>query len=406
MPTTYLYRVRDKGGRLLEGSLEADDTGLVANKLREMGYFPISIEAQGVSALQRELHIPGLGKRVKPREVAIFTRQFATMVNAGLTLLRALTILAEQTDNPVLAKAVSDVRNDVQVGASLSMALSRHPKIFSRLFVSMVRAGEAGGVLDSVLLQLAETIEKQVALRSKIRAAMTYPVAVFGLVVCILVAMLLFVVPMFKSLYKQLHGTLPLITRVLIQVSSIFKTGFPVVIALVAAGVYGVRRWKSTPDGRTTWDRWKLRVPIFGNLFHKTALTRFARTLSVLLKSGVPILESLEITAETVGNAVVAAAIRDVQTAVKGGDTMARPLGNHAVFPPMVVQMLAVGEETGALDTMLLKIGDFYDQEVEALVDALTSLLEPILIVFLGGTVGAMVVSLYLPMFNIIKLVK
>jgi type IV pilus assembly protein PilC len=328
------------------------------------------------------------------------------MINSGLTLLRSLTILAEQTDNPVLRKAINDVRNDVQTGSSLSVALSRHPKMFSRLFVSMVRAGEAGGVLDTVLLELAETIEKQVALRSKIRSAMTYPIAVFGLVMCILVAMLLFVVPMFKSLYKQLHGTLPLITRLLISASNMFKTGFPFVIVIVAAAVYGLRRWKRTPDGQAIWDRMKLRVPIFGKLFHKTALTRFSRTLSVLLKAGVPILESLEITADTVGNAVVAAAIRDVQSAVKGGDTMARPLGNHAVFPPMVVQMLAVGEETGALDNMLSKIGDFYDQEVEALVDALTSLLEPILIVFLGGTVGGMVVSLYLPMFNIIKLIK
>ena len=406
MATTYIYRVRDKGGRLLEGSLEADNTGLVANKLREMGYFPISIEAQEVSALQRELHIPGLGKRAKPRDIAIFSRQFATMVNSGLTLLRSLTILGEQTDNPVLRKALNEVRNDVQTGSSLSAALARHPKMFSRLYVSMVRAGEAGGVLDEVLLQLAETIEKQVALRSKIRSAMTYPVAVFGLVMCILVAMLLFVVPMFKSLYKQLHGTLPLITRLLIQVSNMFKTGFPFVFAAVVAATYGIRRWRATTDGRATWDKWKLRVPIFGRLFHKTALTRFARTLSVLLRSGVPILESLEITADTVGNAVVAAAIKDVQTAVKGGDTMARPLGSHPVFPPMVVQMLAVGEETGAVDTMLSKIGDFYDQEVEALVESLTSLLEPILIVFLGGTVGGMVVSLYLPMFNIIKLVK
>ena len=406
MATTFIYRVRDKGGRLLEGSLEADNTGLVANKLREMGYFPISIEAQEVSALQRELHIPGLGKRVKPRDIAIFSRQFATMVNSGLTLLRSLTILGEQTDNPVLRKALNEVRNDVQTGSSLSAALARHPKMFSRLYVSMVRAGEAGGVLDEVLLQLAETIEKQVALRSKIRSAMTYPIAVFGLVMCILVAMLLFVVPMFKSLYKQLHGTLPLITRLLIQVSNLFKTGFPFVVVIVVGSAYGIRRWKATTNGQAAWDRGKLRVPIFGRLFHKTALTRFARTLSVLLRSGVPILESLEITADTVGNAVVASAIKDVQTAVKGGDTMARPLANHPVFPPMVVQMLAVGEETGAVDTMLSKIGDFYDQEVEALVESLTSLLEPILIVFLGGTVGGMVVSLYLPMFNIIKLVK
>jgi type IV pilus assembly protein PilC len=404
--TSYQYRVRDKGGRLLEGSLEADNTSLVANKLREMGYFPISIEAQENRALQRELKIPGLGGRVKQRDVAVFARQFATMVTSGLNLLRSLQILSEQTENPVLAKAANEVRADVETGSSLSAALGRHPKVFSRLFVSMVRAGETGGVLDTVLVELAQTVEKQAALRSKIKSAMTYPVAVFGLVLCILVAMLLFVVPMFKSLYTQLGGKLPFITQKLIDISSTFSTGFPVVIVLGVLGMFGLRRWKATTGGRLAWDRAKLRVPIFGRLFRKTALTRFARTLSVLLHAGVPILESLEITADTVGNSVVANVIHDVQTSVKSGDTMTRPLASNKLFPPMVVQMMAVGEETGALDTMLTKIGDFYDQEVEAMVEGLTSLLEPILVVFLGVTVGTMVVALYLPMFNIIKLVK
>ena len=406
MATTYLYRVRDKGGRLVEGSLEADNTNLVVNKLREMGYFPIAIEAQETSSLQRELHIPFLSGRVKQKDVAVFARQFATMVNSGLTLLRALQILSEQTDSPALAKAVHAVRTDVETGSSLSAALSRHPKAFSRLFVSMVRAGETGGVLDTVLVQLAETIEKQVALRSKIKSAMTYPVAVFGLVSCAVTAMLVFVVPMFKSMYKQLGGHLPAPTQALITASTIMTKGLPIVLLLGAAAVFGIRRWKRTPSGQHHWDRAKLRAPIFGKLFHKTALTRFSRTLAVLLRSGVPILESLEISSDTVGNSVVAAAVKDVQNAVKTGENMARPLANHRVFPPMVVQMMAVGEETGALDTMLSKIADFYDQEVSALVDALTSLLEPLLIVFLGSTVGTMVVCLYMPMFNIIKQIK
>jgi type IV pilus assembly protein PilC len=406
VPTTFQYRVRDKAGRLLEGSLEADNTTLVANKLREMGYFPIAIDAQENSALGRELHIPGFGRRIKQREVAVFSRQFATMVNAGLSLLRALQILGDQTENPVLAAAVNAVRSDVEAGQSLSQAMAHHPRVFSKLFVSMVRAGETGGVLDIVLVQLADTVEKQAALRSKIRSAMTYPAAVFCLVMCITTGMLLFVVPMFKSLYKQLGGKLPFITQQLINISSWMVKGFPIIVIACVLAVVGVRRWRRSPAGALTWDRAKLRVPIFGRLFHKTALTRFARTLAVLLHSGVPILESLEITADTVGNGVVAIAVKDVQTAVKQGDNMARPLASHKVFPPMVVQMMAVGEETGALDTMLSKIGEFYDQEVEALVDSLTSLLEPILVVFLGGTVGTMVVALYLPMFNIIKLVK
>jgi len=406
MAGTYVYRVRDRGGRLLEGTLEADSTGLVATRLREMGYFPISIEHKASGALQRELHIPGLGRRVKQRDVAVFARQFATMINAGLTMLRALSILSEQTANPVLAKAVDAVRSDVETGASLSQALGRHPRVFNRLFVSMVRAGEAGGVLDGVLQQLATTLEKQAGLRSKIRAAMAYPVAVGGLVTCIVVAMLIFVVPMFKSMYKQVGGKLPVPTLLLLRVSNTFTSFFPFIFAAVIALVVGGRRLVRTPAGRARWDQLKLRVPIFGNLVHKTSIARFARTLSVLLHSGVPILESLEITADTVGNAVVAAAVRDVQSAVKTGETVARPLSAHRVFPAMVTQMMSVGEETGALDVMLEKIADFYDEEIETMVEGLTSLIEPILIVVMGGVVGGMVVCLYLPMFNIIKLVK
>ena len=406
MATTYHYRVRDRSGRLLEGALEGDNDGLVAGRLREMGYFPISIEAKGAGGLQREIHVPGLGNRVKSRDVAVFARQFATMLNAGLTMLRALSILADQTANKTLAKAVDAARSDVETGSSLSQALGRHPRVFSKLFVAMVRAGEAGGVLDTVLLQLATTLEKQAALRAKIRSAMAYPVAVSGLVGCIVTAMLIFVVPMFKGMYKQVGGQLPVPTQALLTASRVFGTFFPVLVVLAVVGIAGLRRALRSPTGRAAFDRAMLRVPIFGGLVHKTAITRFARTLSVLLRAGVPILESLEIAAETVGNAVVASAVRDVQTAVKAGETVARPLANHSVFPPMVTQMMAVGEETGALDAMLEKIADFYDQEVENLVEALTSLLEPIMIVVMGGVVGGMVVCLYLPMFNIIKLVK
>jgi type IV pilus assembly protein PilC len=406
MPSTFVYRVRDKGGRLLEGSLEADNTGLVASKLRDMGYYPISIEARASGGLQTELHLPGIGRRVKPRDVAVFARQFATMINAGLTMLRALNILAEQTSSPALAQAVETVRGDVETGTSLSQALGRHPKVFSRLFVSMVRAGETAGVLDRVLLQLAETLERQAKLRSKIRAAAAYPVAVLFLVSGIATAMLIFVVPMFKSMYKQVGGKLPTPTLMLLSVSHIFSSYFPFVIAFVVAAVVSVKRFVRTPRGRMLWDSVKLRAPIFGRVVHRTALSRFAHTLSVLLRSGVPILESLEITADTVNNAVLCEAIKDVQNAVKGGESVARPLSNHPSFPPMVTQMMAVGEETGALDEMLEKVGMFYDQEVESLVDGLTSLIEPLLIVFMGGMVGGMVICLYLPMFNIINAIK
>ncbi|MCU1380792.1 MAG: type secretory pathway, component PulF [Acidimicrobiales bacterium] len=406
MATTYAYKVRDKEGRLLQGSLEADSTTLVANKLRSMGYLPVAIERQGTSSLQKELKIPGITDRVSQKDIAVFCRQFATMINSGLSLIRALNILGEQTESNVLEGIIDEVRQDVEKGASLSQALARHPKAFNRLFVAMVKAGETGGVLDRVLLQLADIIEKQVELKRKITSAMTYPVAVLGLVLVIVTAMLLFVVPQFKNMYSDLGGQLPLMTRGLLAASGAMVKYSPLIVLAVVAVAFLFRHWIHTDAGRAAWDAFKLRVPIFGKLVHKTSMTRFARTLAVLLHSGVPILESLEITSETVNNAVVSDAVKDVQEAVKRGETIHEPLSTHAVFPPMVTQMLAVGEETGMVDVMLEKVADFYDQEVEATVNALTSLLEPLLIVVLGGAVGAMVVSLYLPMFKIIELVK
>jgi type IV pilus assembly protein PilC len=404
--TTFTYRVRDQRGRLLEGSLEADNTDLVANKLRQMGYVPVAIDEVSTSGLQTEIKIPGLGSRIKKKDVAVFSRQFATMISSGLTLLRSLFILAEQTENKAFSEVIDKVRQDVERGSSLSQALAEHPKAFSRLYVAMVRAGETGGVLDSVLLRLASTLEKQVELNRKIKSAMTYPVAVLGLVLMMVSAMLIFVVPMFGELYAELGGTLPLPTRILIGVSGFVTKWLLIFIGLQVGGVVAFKKWVQSEQGRAQWDSLKLRVPIFGGLVRKTALSRFARTLAALLRAGVPILESLEITSETVNNAVVAKAINSTMLSVKSGESLAGPLAEHAVFPPMVVQMMAVGEETGALDEMLEKIADFYDEEVEATVSSLTSLLEPALIVVLGGSVGGMVVALYMPMFNIINLIQ
>jgi type IV pilus assembly protein PilC len=407
MPQTYSYKVRDKLGKVVEGSIEAESTALVANKLRQMGYVPIAIDKKNAGGVKKDLHVPGFGgKKIKVKEVSVFSRQFAVMINSGLTLLRSLQILAAQTDNPRLAAVIDQVRQDVESGSSLSQALGRHPKQFNRLYVAMIRAGESGGVLDEVLTQLASTIEKQVELRGKIKSAMTYPAAVLGLVVMILTAMLVFIVPMFQGMYKSLGGSLPLPTKILLLVSKIFVTWFPLIIIFDVVAVILLKRWIQTDKGRAHWDTLKLKIPVFGSLVHKTALARFSHTFAVLLRSGVPILESLEITSETVGNVVVARAIKDVQLGVKQGESIAKPLENHPVFPPMIVQMMAVGEETGALDELLEKIAGFYDQEVEATVNALTSLLEPLLITVLGGAVGGMVISLYMPMFNIIKLIK
>ena len=406
MATTFAYKVRDRGGKVVEGQLEADDASLVAGKLRQMGYTPISIEERSKARFTADVSLPGIGGKVKLKDVAVFSRQFATMINSGLSLIRALAILADQTENPQLAKVAGEVRLDVEKGSSLSVALAKHPKVFNRLFIAMVRSGEVGGVLDAVLVRLADTIEKQVELRRKVRSAMTYPVVVLSVCIVIATAMLLFIVPQFKAIYTDLGGELPMPTKVLISISDLLKQFFPIFVLIAGVAVFLFRRWIKSEQGRPKWDAFRLRVPVFGGLVRKTALARFSRTLAALTRSGVGILESLEIVADTAGNEVVSVAVRDTQQAVKRGDTLARPLEQHEVFPPMVVQMIAVGEETGALDEMLDKIADFYDQEVSATVDALTSLIEPMLIVFMGAIVGGMIISLYLPMFNIIKLIK
>jgi type IV pilus assembly protein PilC len=405
MPTTYAYRVRDRQGKLLGGTLEADNEQAVVAKLRQLGYAPVSIEAEKGAGLKAEVRLPGSG-RVKLKDLAVFSRQFATMINSGLSLLRALTILGEQTANKRLAQIIVLVRAEVEKGMSLSAAMAKHPKVFNRLYVSMVRAGEVGGFLDQVLVKVAETFEKEVALRGKIKSAMTYPVVVFIMVVGIVAAMLVFIVPTFESLYESLGGKLPLPTQLLINASNILRKFFLLVIGAIALLVFAFRRWKATQKGRYAVDRFKLKVKVFGPLFHKTALSRFSRTLATLIRSGVPILQALEIVGETVNNAVISRAVHDVQDSVREGESLATPLSKHATFPPMVVQMMAVGEETGALEVMLAKVADFYDQEVEAAVASLTSLIEPILIAVMGAAVGGMVIALYMPLFNIINLVK
>jgi type IV pilus assembly protein PilC len=406
MPETFSYKVRDKAGKLVEGKLEAENAQLVVSKLRSMGYVPIEIEQQSSKSLSKDIKIPFLSDRIKLKDVQVFSRQFATMISSGLSMLRSLYILAEQTESEPLAAVVNQVRMDVERGASLSSALAKHPKAFNRLYVAMVRAGEAGGVLDSVLQRLATTIEKQVELRRKVKSAMTYPAVVSALVLLLVTAMMLFVVPMFQNIFSALGGKLPLPTEILIKVSNVVRKLWFIVFAAEAAAVYAFRRWINSEAGRKRWDTIKLKAPVFGPLAQKTALARFGRTLSALVRSGVPILESLDIVCETAGNEVVAEAVRDTQQQVKRGEPLSKRLEEHAVFPPMVVQMMAVGEETGALDEMLDKIADFYDQEVEATVNALTSLIEPILIVIMGVVIGGMIIALYLPMFSVINLIK
>jgi type IV pilus assembly protein PilC len=328
------------------------------------------------------------------------------MVNAGLPILRALAILSEQTESKELQKVLLATRLDIEQGASLSGAMARYPKAFNDLFIAMVKAGETGGVLDTVLLNLADMIENEVELRRKIKSAMTYPVVVVCLVVLIMSAMLLFVVPQFQTIYASLGSELPLPTRLLLSASKIMRTYWWLLIGASIGGSMALRRYKKTPAGRLQVDRVKLRAPVFGPLFQKVALARMASTFGMLLKAGVPILQALDIVKDTVNNKVISGALEEVKVSVREGDSIARPLAKHGVFPPMVVQMIAVGEETGGVDTMLEKVSEFYNSEVEATVEALTSLIEPLLIAFIGGAVGAAVIALYMPMFNIINVIK
>jgi type IV pilus assembly protein PilC len=403
--STYAYSARDKTGALTTGTLEGESPTQVAVRLRSMGYAPVSIEVTG-RGLQREIRLPGLGPRVGLKDLAIFSRQFATMLTAGLSLLRALNILSNQTENKELARVLGQVRDDIESGQSLSGSLRKHPAVFPSLMVNMTRAGEVGGFLDSVMLQVAENYEAEVRLRGKVKAAMTYPVVVFCLAVVMCIAMLLFIVPVFVGMFASLGGDLPLPTQVLMLLSTGLKTFFPLVVVLAVAAAVGWQRTRHTEQVRNVVDPLKLRLPVFGPLFAKIALARFARNLGTMMKSGVPILQSLDIVADTTGNVVLARAVRDVQASVRTGESLAAPLAAHPVFPPMVVQMMAVGEDTGALDGMLLKISEFYDQEVEATTEALTSLIEPLMIAFLGVVVGGMVVALYLPIFGVFNLIE
>jgi len=402
---TYQYSVRDRAGKIVTGKLEADSQAAVASKLKQMGYAPVSI-SQHKAGMKSEIKIPGFGGKVKLKDLAVMSRQFAVMINSGLSLLRALTILSEQTENPVLAGILGEVRNDIETGTALSVSMAKHPKAFPPLMVNMTQAGEVGGFLDQVLLQIAANYEAEVKLRGKVKSAMTYPVVVFIMAILSTIGMLLFIVPIFGKLFDDLGGTLPAPTRVLIFLSDVLKLGFPVLVVGFFASVVVWAKVKHKEAVRNVVDPVKLKLPVFGKLFQKIALARFARNLGTMLRCGVPILQSLEIVSGTTGNVVLARAIKDVQDSVRSGETLCRPLENHPVFPPMVVQMMSVGEDTGALDTMLEKISEFYDQEVESTTESLTALIEPLMIAFLGGVVGSMIIALYMPIFKIFDLVK
>lgn len=404
---TYEYKARNRAGDIKTGELEGPNSKAVVAALRESGLIPISVDEVKTGGLQKEIRIPGMSGRVKQKDVVLFSRQFSTMVNSGLSLIRALDVLVDQSESVGLRDTLSAVKHDVEQGTSLSVAMEKHPKVFNRLYVAMIKAGEVGGVLDETLDRLADMMESSLALRSKIKSAMAYPVVVGGLIVFVTSAMMIFVVPIFQDLFNDMGGgaALPLPTQVLVIMSTIMTKAWYAVILFWAGAIFGFRKWKTSESGRLMWDIIKLKMPVFGQLAHKTALSRFARTLAVLSRTGVPILQAIEIVQDTAGNEVMSRALEDVKQSVKEGESFTKPLGRHKIFPPMVVQMMSVGEETGALDTMLGKVSDFYDREVDDTVSALTSLIEPMLIVVMGVTVGGILIALYLPIFNLASLV-
>ena len=400
MPT-FTYSARPAtGGEMQTGELELPSKDDVLAHLHRQRLIPVSVREK-----PKEISIT-FGTGVKTRDIVIFTRQFATMINSGLPLVQSLDILAEQTENPALRKTISEVLYDVESGHTLADAMGKHPKIFTELFVNMVAAGEAGGILDTILLRLATFLEKNDALIRKIKGAMIYPAVIFSVAGAAILILLIFVIPTFQQMFATAGIPLPLPTRIVIGASAFLQAYWWAVGVGVIGAVLGIRAYYKTDQGQLVIDRILLSLPILGDLQRKSAVSRFTRTLGTLVSSGVSILEGLEITAKTAGNRVIHDAVMGSRASIAGGETIAGPLKESGVFPPMVVQMINVGEQTGGLDEMLSKIADFYDEEVDAAVEALLAAMEPIMIVVLGVIVGGMIVAMYLPIFDMINAVQ
>ena len=399
---TFAYSGRARGGQVVNGEFMADTMDAAVAALRREQILVTKINP--VKEKRAAARGGKIGSRsVKSKDLAVFTRQFSVMIGAGLPLVQCLEILGTQAEDKRFGEVILATRGDVEAGASLADAMKKHPKVFDSLFTNLIAAGEAGGILDAILKRLATYIEKNVKLKSQVKSAMVYPVAVIVIATIVVAAILWKVIPTFASLFAGLGADLPLPTRIVIALSDFLVAYMPVIIGAIIAIVFAVRAYYGTTGGRMAIDRILLRVPVLGLLLRKIAVARFCRTLSTLLASGVSILEALDITARTAGNAVVEQAIFSTRKSIEGGDTIAGPLRQTEVFPPMVVQMIGVGEATGALDTMLSKIADFYEEEVDVAVAGLLTLLEPLMISLLGGIVGGIVIAMYLPIFSLIS---
>jgi type IV pilus assembly protein PilC len=402
--STFAYKALDQRGAQAAGEIEGESKVAVAATLRNKGLTVLDLNEvkKGIGQIQ-------IGGGIKAKDLTVFSRQFATMVNSGLSMLRCLYVLEEQTPNKKFAEVIGQIRADVEAGIALSDALEKHPKVFSKLYVSMVRAGELGGILDEVLNRLATQLEKEDSIRRAVKSAMVYPVLIGSFAIIVLIGMVMFLIPIFAGMYKDLgNAKLPALTRMMVSLSNLFRSwwGLVVLVAVIAL-IVGLRRLKRTERGTMVWDRFKLHVPMgIGEIVRKLAVARFSRTLGTLITSGVPILQAIEITGKAAGNAVIEKAMVEVQSSVKEGQSITAPLEKVSVFPAMVTQMISVGEETGSLDAMLNKIADFYEDEVNASVKSLTSILEPILMLGVGAIVGTVVISMYLPIFNMMNIVK
>ena len=404
---TYDYRGRDTAGKLVKGRVDAATEGAVASRLRTMGVSPISIaEASGGTGLNTEINLAIFKKGVGLKDLAIMSRQMATMISSGLSLLRSLAILTEQSENKTLSTVLATVTKDVETGVSLSEAMSRNSTTFPPIMINLIKAGETGGFLDDALDTVAKNFESEVKLRATIKSALTYPVIVLIMAAVSVIAMLVFIVPIFKKMFEQLGGQLPLPTQMLVWLSSIMTWLAPVIVVVAIAFALWWRKNKNTDRVRRVVDPVKLRLPVFGILFKKIAIARFSRNFSSMMSAGVPILQILQIVGETSGNWVMEEALHKVAESVRQGKSIAEPLSQESIFPAMVTQMVAVGEDAGALEQMLGKIADFYDDEVQATTEQLTAMIEPLMIAFLGIVIGGMIVALYLPIFNIFTLIK
>ena len=396
MPS-FEWKGRDRAGRPQSGILVAENKETVLAVLRRQQIVPSTVKEKG-----KEIALPKIRGGVSDKSLAVFTRQFSVMIDAGLPLVQCLQILGEQEENKTFQRIILQVREDVESGSSLANALKKHPNAFNDLYVNMVAAGETGGILDTILQRLATYIEKAYKLKAQVKSAMIYPATVIGIAVLVVYVILWKVIPVFASLFISLGATLPLPTQIVVAASKFVGRFWWLMAALVGVGVYALRRYYATENGRMTIDRILLKMPILGLVLRKIAVARFCRTLGTLLSAGVPVLESLEITAHTSGNAVIEKAILEVRKQVEEGKSMAEPLKTTDAFPPMVVQMIAVGEATGAMDTMLAKIAEFYEEEVDVAVAGMMKLIEPVMILFLGIVIGGIVIAMYLPMFDLI----